>query len=454
MTLRTRTRSNRAATAPHSWSTWSRQYTATPAEFLQPDSEAAISAAVTRAANTNTALRVVGAGHSFTPAAVTDGIQLNLDHHAGLVNVDKHKGEVTLKAGTRLRDIPALLRPHGVALANQGDVDPQAVAGAVSTGTHGTGLGFTGFCGMLRSFRMVGADGVARTYSPTENAETFHLARLSLGTFGVLTEITLATVPVYLLVADERPVPFAEIADTFPERCQTADHLEFYWFPHTDVALVKHNTRLPLDQAASADVLRQPIGPVQNFIDEELINNGVHGLVCRLGRRIPAAIPHINRLANKFVAERTYVDYPHKVFVSPRRVRFNEMEYAVPLAQLPTVLAEIRRAIDASGLQISFPLEIRSAKADDVPLSTAYDRDSAYIAVHQWYGSSFREYFALLEPILRAAGGRPHWGKLHSLGFAELQQAYPLFDDYVAAREMADPAGLFLNDYTRRLFLM
>ena len=435
------------------WSNWSRHHSITPAEFLQPDSEAAVSEAIARAALTNQPLRVVGAGHSFTPAAMTTGIQLNLDRHAGLVSVDKQKGEVTLKAGTRLRDIPALLQPHGVALANQGDVDPQAVAGAVSTGTHGTGLGFTGFAGMVRGFRMVGADGVARNYSDTENADTFHMARLSLGTFGVLTEVTLATVPSYLLLADEHPMPFAEVAEAFPTMCETADHLEFYWFPHTDVALVKHNTRLPLDSADSAELLRQPIGRVQNFIDEELINNGVHGAVCKLGHRFPAAIPRINRLANKFVAARTYVDYPHKVFVSPRRVRFNEMEYAVPLEVLPQVLADIRAAIDASGMQISFPLEVRSAAADDVPLSTAFGRNVGYIAVHQWHGSDFRDYFALVEPILRAAEGRPHWGKLHTMRAADLQQAYPLFDDFVAARAAADPTGVFLNDYTRGLFL-
>ncbi len=437
------------------WSNWAGTQTCVPGAVHQPADAAEVGRIVREAAASGGTVRPLGAGHSFTPVAVTDGHRVQLDKMRGFVGADPDAGTVTLRAGTRLRDVPGILRPRGLALANQGDVDPQALAGAVSTGTHGTGLGFTGFAGMVRGFRVVGADGEevhAYEGAPGVAGELFRLARLGLGAFGVITELTLDAVPAFRLSADEHAEDFDEVRRTFPERVAAVDHMEFYWFPGTDRALVKENTRLPgIEDMASANAPGL-LGRAGEFIADEVINNAGLLALCEIARTAPTLTRKLNNFASKTVSTRRYVDEAHKVFVSPRRVRFAEMEYAIPLESLPEVLDEVRRIIDRHHAWVSFPLEIRAAKRDDVALSTAYGRDSAYIAAHRYHREDHRQYFDLLEPIFLAAGGRPHWGKLHTLGAEQLRERYPLFDDVAALRRRVDPEGVFLNEHLRELF--
>lgn len=437
------------------WSNWAGTQTCVPGTVHQPADAGEVGRIVRDAVASGSTVRPLGAGHSFTPVAVTDGHRVQLDKMTGFVGSDADAGTVTLQAGTRLRDVPGILRPRGLALANQGDVDPQALAGAVSTGTHGTGLGFTGFAGMVKGFRIVGADGEevhAYDGAPGTAGDLFRLGRLSLGIFGVITELTLEGVPAFRLSADEHAENVDEVRCTFPERVAAVDHMEFYWFPGTDLALVKENTRLPGVEGMESANDPGLLGRAGEFIADEVINNAGLLAMCEAAKAAPKLTRKLNAFAAKTVSTRRYVDEAHKVFVSPRRVRFSEMEYAVPLDSLPEVLDEVRRTIDRHHAWVSFPLEIRAAKGDDVALSTAYGRDSAYIAVHRYHREEYREYFDLLEPIFLAAGGRPHWGKLHTLGAEQLRERYPLFDDVAQLRRRLDPNGVFLNDHLRGLF--
>ncbi|WP_295628850.1 D-arabinono-1,4-lactone oxidase [uncultured Corynebacterium sp.] len=437
------------------WSNWAGTQTCTPAAVHQPADAGEVGRIIREAAASQSTVRPLGAGHSFTPVAVTDGQRVQLDRMSGFVGSDADAGTVTLRAGTRLRAIPGILRPRGLALANQGDVDPQALAGAVSTGTHGTGLGYTGFAGMVKGFRIVGVDGEEiHAYEGAEGVagELFRLARLSLGAFGVITELTLDAVPAFRLAADEHAEDFDEVRRTFPDRVAAVDHMEFYWFPGTDVAPVKENTRVPGIEGMESDGDPGLLGRVGEFVADEVINNAGLLAMCEAAKAVPKLTRPLNSFAAKTVSERRYVAEAHKVFVSPRRVRFSEMEYAVPLETLPEVLDEVRRTIDRHRAWVSFPLEVRAAGADDVALSTAHGRDSAYIAVHRYHREDHSDYFKLLEPIFLAAGGRPHWGKLHTLGAEQLRERYPLFDEVAALRREVDPDGVFLNDHLRDLF--
>lgn len=450
------TRSADAQSAP--WQNWSRTQSCNPSYIHQPSDAAGVSAVIEAAKADGTSVRPLGAGHSFTPVATTEGHRIQLDRYSGLVDLDTENKTVTLRAGTRLRDIPGILRPLGWALPNQGDVDPQSLAGAISTGTHGTGLGFTGFAGTVRGFRIVTADGVEKhchAGASGEEAELYRLARLGLGVFGVMTEVTMDIVPAFDLRADEHREDFESLRKAFPERCGEADHLEFFWFPGQKEALVKHNTRTapaPRRRRPTPGTVRHRLGQVRSFVDEELLGNIGLKAICEVSAKFPAATGALNKFATNAVPERIYSDEAHRVFVSPRRVKFAEMEYSVPLEAAPDVLDEIRSVLEAKNIQVSFPIEVRAAGADDVALSTAYGRDSAYIAIHRYFKEPYREYFDLIEPIFKAHEGRPHWGKLHTLRAADLAERYPLFDEVAALRDKVDPEGLFLNPHLRSLF--
>lgn len=445
-----------------SWSNWAGTTRCTPTSVHQPQTIQELESIIKAAAFAKSTVRPLGAGHSFTPVATTSDIRIQLDHLSGISGLDMENGTVTFRAGTRLRDVPDLLGPIGLALTNQGDVDPQSVAGAVSTGTHGTGLGYTGFGGMLRSFKLVTPDGRERLCSPDADgidAEIFRLGRIGLGLFGVLTELTFDTVPAFHLAADEHAENFEELRQTFPERARAADHLEFFIFPGTDTALVKENTRVPASDyeewtRRDGGIHRTPskLLTAQKFFSEEIVGNAALWAMCEASRLRPSLTSRLNSIAVGSVPEQKYIDEAHKVFVSPRRVRFSEMEYGIPLNDAPDVLSDIRSAIDRSNSCVSFPLEVRTAAADDVALSTAYGRETCYIAVHRYHRENWRNYFGLIEPILRAAGGRPHWGKLHSLQNSALREAYPLFDEVNDLRRRVDPDGLFLNPYLANLF--
>jgi L-gulonolactone oxidase len=225
----------------------------------------------------------------------------------------------------------------------------------------------------------------------------------------------------------------------------STDHVEFYWFPHTDRCLTKRNTRVPL-----ADGLR-PLPRWRAVWEDEVLANAAFAAVVATGRRAPALVPRLARLSAGALGARTATDLAHRVFVSRRRVRFREMEYAVPREAAPEVLRELRRVVDAGDWRIPFPVEVRVAAADDIPLSTAYGRDSAYVAVHVPAREEPGEYFAAAEAIATSVGGRPHWGKLHGLDATALRARYPRFDEFTALRERLDPAGVFSNAHLDRV---
>ncbi|WP_332839327.1 D-arabinono-1,4-lactone oxidase [Brevibacterium antiquum] len=440
-------------TARRLFRNWSGHVHAHPHTFVQPTSAGALAKVLTSAAAAGHRVRPVGAGHSFTPVAAGDDVMINLDHLSGIITVDEASGRVRFHAGTRLRDIPALLAPFGLALANQGDVNPQALAGAISTSTHGTGLGFTGFAGTVTGLSLMGPDGAVRTLSATSEPEIFDLARVGLGVLGIVTEIELQCVPAFDLIAEERVTDFDELLADLAPRMRAADHFEFYWFPHTDTALTKTNTRVGLGEIGPGHLAEAGVrNRILNLLDKEVVENGALRLAVELGAAVPKLVPHINRLAQSAISDRTYRAPGYDVFVTPRRVRFNEMEYAVPFASGTEVIREIRAAIESRGWTISFPIEVRSAAADDVPLSTAHGRETMYIAVHRFVKEDFAEYFRVVEGICRSHGGRPHWGKIHSLGAGDLSELYPRFEDFCELRSRLDPQAMFGNRFTDSLF--
>ncbi|RWZ49627.1 FAD-binding protein [Labedella phragmitis] len=427
------------------WRNWARTETARPIRVERPSSAGAVQRAVRAAAASGLPLKAAGAGHSFTGIAVATGVLLELDDLSGLVEVDRERRSATILAGTRLSDVSRLLSPHGLALQNLGDIDRQTIAGALSTGTHGTGIGFTGLAGRVRAVTLVTGDGTLRRISADESPELLPAVALALGALGVLVDITVECVDAFVLSAVEAREPFAETVQAAEARARVSDHFEFYWFPHTDAALTKTNTRLP------AGSRRQPLPRARRWFDDDVMANGVYRAVCATGVVVPAVVPTLNRAATRLTGSRRFTDHSHRVFTTTRSVRFAEMEYGIPVSELPAVLAEIRALIDIERWRISFPLEVRFAAADDLWLSTASGRETAYVAVHRYYRDAHTEYFRAVEEVFRRHGGRPHWGKIHYLGADELRELYPRFDDFVALRNDLDPKRVFANPYLDRV---
>ncbi|MDF2574669.1 MAG: FAD-linked oxidoreductase, partial [Agromyces sp.] len=377
--------------------------------------------------------------------AVAPGVQLDLTDLSGVIGADVSTGRVTLAAGTPLHRLPHLLAPYGLALPNMGDIDRQTIAGATSTGTHGTGLGFGGLATQVVGVKLVTGTGDLLTVSDMERPDLLPAVRLGLGALGVLVELTLQLVPRYLLHAVERPEPLDEVLDGWVDRVHGADHFEFYWFPHTGSALTKTNTRLP------GDAHRKPLGRISRWVDDELLANGAYRAVCAVGRAAPGTTPRLARLVERLSGSRDFTDFSPAVFTTHRSVRFREMEYAVPLEAVPDAFREVRAHIERKGWRISFPIEVRAAASDENWLSTAYGRDTGYLAVHRYFREDHREYFADVEAIMRSYEGRPHWGKLHTQSAETLRDAYPRFDDFLRVRDELDPERRFANAYLDRV---
>jgi FAD-linked oxidoreductase len=433
------------------WQNWAGTASADPVRRAWPRSAEEIGQAIAAAAKDGLTVRALGSGHSFTPAAATSGVALDLSVWAGITGADLDSGLVTVRSGTTIRELNAALAALGLAMANLGDIDAQTVSGAISTGTHGTGAGLGGIATQVAGLELVLADGSVVSCSAEENPDLFGAARVSVGALGVLSAVTLQCVPAFTLSADERPMPLSEVLSRFGEFAAGNDHFEFYWFPYGKNALVKRNNRI---SAARGDdpPTAGPMPKWRRFLEYEVMENAAFGALCRTGRAVPRTIKPLNRLAAATLSKRSYSAPSHEVFVTPRRVRFVESEYAVPRESLLDVLAELRAGVTRLANPVMFPVEVRVAAADDIWLSTAYGRDSAYVAIHQYVGLPYEDYFRLFESIATSVGGRPHWGKLHTRDAAYLSSVYPRFADFVAVRDALDPARRFANPYLTQVF--
>ena len=442
--------SGASSAQPRAWRNWAGTATATPARWGRPRSEAEISAAVKDAASAGLQVRALGSGHSFTAAAATSGVALDLSQWTGITAADTRTGLVTVRSGTTLRALNAELGGFGLAMANLGDIDAQTLAGALSTGTHGTGARLGGLSTQVEALELVLADGSVVSCSATSRPELFAAARIGVGALGVITTVTLRCVPSFTLLADERPVPVEEVLEQFDALAAANDHFEFYWFPYGRKALVKRNNRLSPAGSAAPGAAR-PMPGWRKFWEFEVMENAGFGTLCRIGRARPRLIPALNRFSSTALSSRSYTDLSHRVFVTPRRVRFAESEYAVPRESLGHVIAELRRAVPRLPDPVMFPVEVRVAAADDIWLSTAYGRESAYVAIHQYAGLPYRAYFDRFESIVAEVAGRPHWGKLHSLDAERLRPLYPRYDEFRRVRAEVDPEARFGNPYLTRV---
>ncbi|MDQ1731428.1 MAG: L-gulono,4-lactone dehydrogenase [Pseudonocardiales bacterium] len=431
--------------ADHTWTNWAGTYSVTPQVTSHPADAAEVAAQIRHAAENDLSVKAVGAGHSFNGIAITRGVMLHLDRLSGIVSADLETGLVTVAAGTTLNVLNSALWNMGLAMTNLGDIDSQTISGAISTGTHGTGLHVGGIATQVRGLELVSGAGEVVRCSADENPEIFSVARVGLGALGVITEVTLQCEPAFLLQAVEAPADYDAVLEGLDAVIDAHNHFEFYWFPNTKRVLTTTNDRVPLKAGA------QPVGRLRGWLDDEFLSNTVFEGINRLTTWRPGLIPAANSFAARALTSRKYSDRSYSVFSSPRRVRFEEMEYAVPRAALPYVIHEIEQWLQRNEERVGFPVEVRFAAADDIALSTAYGRQTCYIAVHEYHRRRNQKYFLAFERIARSVEGRPHWGKLHYRSAIDLAPLYPQFNNFLEVRAQLDPDRRFNNDYLRRV---
>ena len=424
------------------WKNWAGNQQCAPQRIERPAAEADLTRLVREAAAAGERVKVVGAGHSFTGIALTDGRLVKLDRYGAVLSTDAEAGTVTVQAGIPLSKLNQELDARGLAMPNLGDIAYQSIAGAIATATHGTGAKLGGIATQVRALRLITADGSAIDCSSEVEPELFHAARVGLGALGIVSTVTLQCVPAFNLHAVEQPMLVDELLEGLDEHVDGNDHFEFFWVPHTRWALTKRNNRTDAELA--------PRSRWQEFRDDILLSNVAFGALCRIGRLRPSLIPRLSA-AIPSTGRLEYIDKSYRVFASPRLVRFYEMEYAIPREAAAEALNRVRALVEESGLRISFPVEVRFTAKDDIPLSTAYGRDTCYIAVHVYQGMQYQQYFEAVEEIMGGYGGRPHWGKLHFQTAETLAPRYPEWDRFQRARARLDPDGRFSNRYVDRV---
>lgn len=429
----------------NAWANWSGWVKAAPQKYERPSNEVELIAAVRGGV---APIRVVGSGHSFTALGETDGTLISLDAMQGVVATDAGALTATVKAGTKIHALGRPLFDAGLGLKNQGDIDRQAIAGAVGTGTHGTGPTLGSLSAEVKGFRLVTAAGEVLDCSASSNADVWEAGRVSFGALGVMSEITLGLRKAYKLREHNWVMPAAECWRDLAKLRDQHRHFEFFWFPYADGVVAKS-----LDE--TDDDVSAPLTSEQMAARGERVSadQRTFGIGCEVARFVPGLSGPLQRFFTRAsMGASSRARWSHEIFPSARNVRFNEMEYAVPAANGGDCIREIAETIRTRKIAGVFPIEFRFVKGDDIWLSPFYKRDAVTISVHQYHRQSYDKLFDAAEAIFRRYGGRPHWGKLHTLKAPDFARLYPRWGDFQALRRRLDPAGKLLNPHLRNVF--
>jgi L-gulonolactone oxidase len=434
---------HRTQSESRSWVNWAGDQSCQPAAVARPRTREELTEAIAAAVQAGRKLSVAGSGHSFTEAAMTDGTMLRIEALKGVIDADPASGLVKVGAGTVLADLNEELARLGLAMENLGDIDRQTIAGAISTGTHGTGARLRNISAQVEGLELVLADGSVRQFSAATHPSLLRAARVGVGALGAIAAVTLRCVPAFTLDRVDTSRPREQVLDSFQESADANDHFELFTFPYADSALVLERNR--------TESPARPRGRVAAYLNDVVLENWALEALSATGRRFPAAIPSLSRLAGRLASGSRTVDRSDRIFANDRRVRFTEMEYGVPREHGPEAARRVIEWVRSNRYPVFFPIEMRVAAGDDALLSPSHVRDTAYIAVHQYRGMEWRPYFEAVEEIMDSYGGRPHWGKRHFQTAATLAPRYPAWAEFQAARDELDPTHAFSNEYADRV---
>jgi FAD-linked oxidoreductase len=424
------------------WRNWGRNFECRPAVVHAPASIDELCAIVRTAAQEGKRVRPVGSGYSYTRLAQTDDVMVSLDRWTGVERIEREQQVAVIRSGTTLDRIERELAAAGFAFENLGDINRQTLAGAIATGTHGTGIALGNMSTQVDALEMVTADGRIVTITRSDG-ELFRAAAVSLGALGVVTRIWLRILPIYWLQIERRRETLSSIVANLGTRVRANRNFEFFWFPASDLVYSKTMNLA----GRGADRGRSLVHWLNDLVNENI----ALWAVCELNHRRPAWRTAILDQAAGLVPQGSSVCRADIAYATERLVVHQEMEYAVPAERAVAVLSHLDALLRHFPTRTMFPVEVRVARADDLLLSPSCGRDVAYIAVHTWWKEDHREYFDAAEAIFLSAGGRPHWGKLHGLAARDVESLYPAAAVFERERRQLDPQGMFLNRYLERL---
>jgi len=414
-----------------------------PKNLAMPSNEDEVIQVVRIARQNKLNLRVIGTGHSWTHLIQTSDILMSLDNYQGLEDVDREKCTAWIRAGTKLFRLGEELLANGLAMINLGDINKQAIAGALGTGTHGTGLDFGIIATQALAVRMVTGTGELLELTAKDNPELFRAGLCTLGSLGVITKVKLQLVPAYKLELVKKREKIADILPNALEISRKHRNFELYAFPYSDKIQTKYSNIVEGPNVGTG---------FSRYIGDVVLENGAFKVISEIARMSPGSSRGLSRFTASAVSGSRLVDYGCRVYATVRAVRFQEMEYGVPAEDGPEALQRILAWIEKEKIRVHFPLEYRYVKGDDIFISPASGRDTCFISCHMYKGMPHEKYFAGVEKIMEDYDSRPHWGKMHTLKADQLSKKYPLWENFLAVREQVDPDGIFLNEHLRGVF--
>ena len=427
----------------HYWKNWSGNQACEPIYFHRPETVEEIIKIVSQARQRGQCIRVVGAGHSWSPLVATSDHLISLDKHNRILNVDRQELTVTVQAGIRLYQLNAQLAQYGLALSNLGTIDQQSLAGVISTGTHGSGINYGIIATQVVDLELITGRGEIVYCDKEQNPDIFYAALCGLGSLGVISTVTIRCEMAFNLHCVEEKVPLDYMLNNLESLIQNNEHFKFYWIPYANVCLT-----------FSLNRTKQPVQrpQVRKLVDHYVARNLAYDSVCRLGSCFKGYIPTFNRLLTKFAATRAeYVDVSHSAFCFPIYMKHWESEYAIPVENTVQTFCELREFIEGNDLPVNMTMEYRFANEDEIWLSPAYRRKSCFVDAIQHCSLPYEGYFRGVDQLLRKQKARPHWGKLHYKTSDELATLYPAWPQFLEVRHRLDPDNVFMNPYLEEL---
>ena len=432
------------------WTNWSNSFSSYPEQIITPNSEKELLHLVSQASKGNLKIKLVGSGHSCSKIAEThQGILVSLESYNSVLNFDKDNLKLTVEGGISLKDICLFLKKNDAALSNMGTIDAQSIAGAISTGTHGTGIKFGSLDQQVTALEIITSSGEILKISKEKNSNLLNHAFVGLGALGIISKVIIQCVPFYNLQVNTESISFEEMTTSF-DQIKTIDYLRFWWVPHTDkVQLWK------ADKTEKAITKTTIIG---NWIEGILKGNIIHEIGLWVTSFSPKKVPLLNKFMHSILfAKRSYqVGDFHSMFTLDIKVKQSVMEYGVPIEKTKAVISEIRDLIEQKGFNVHMPIELRFAPKNEASLSIAFQRDTCYIGIISYkpFGKKIEHdiYFEKVHQIFKKYKGRPHWAKKHFYSNRELKALYPQWGSFENTKENIDPTKMFENEFLKRIF--